>query len=249
MALRKVSTIVESALLDIGENGKSQLYPRFLNWALEEVRNINYDIAGDLKSVKIDVLPNNTVPFPDDYVNYTRLGVIKNNYVELLKRNDEIPLFDETSDSKTTAYVDRNRGYEPFYNPTDRQIDTLDITGAHYGIGSGHAHYGSFRVDKKHRRFMFDSTFTESQIVLEYFSNGLNCNGGTLVDEMAERVIKEYIKFMWIRMDRTSKAWEVRDQEERYFAAKRVYKERVMTPTLKEILDTVRRNYFQAPKI
>lgn len=248
MALRKISTIVESVLLDIGENTKTNLYPRFLNWALKAVREINYDIVAEIKTVKLTVLPNNTVPFPDDYVNYCRLFILKENRVFLLSKNNEIPLFDEQSNNQTTVYIDRNPNVRPnnyFYN-RDRNGYNIDET--HYGFGNGHNPFGHYRIDNKKQRFVFDSNFTEEEIVLEYITNGLECNELTMVDELAENYIKEYVRYMYLRMDKTTKSWQMAHQERMYLNALRQYKERKHTPTISEFLDVLRQNTYQAPK-
>lgn len=249
MGLKTVDSIVNSALIGIGESSITTLKPKFLHWALKAVQELNYDVSAGIKTVKIDVEGNNTIPFPTDYVNYGKLGIIKDNYIILLKYNPEIPLFDEKCDDQTTVKVRGAYGTVPFHNfESSNRVTGYLVNYGSYGVGGGFNNEGHFRVDERMQRFVFDSEFTHSQVVLEYFTNGINCDGQTMVHEFAADVIEEYVRFQYARMDRTTRMGQLQLQKEMYRSARRKYKQRKLAPTLKEVLDTVRSATYLAPK-
>lgn len=243
-----LDSVVKSALIAEGRSSKDELYWRFLHWAQNTVKELGYDIFGGMKTVKLEVNPNGTASYPKDYVNYSRLFIIKESRIHLLGHNNDIPLLDTYFEDKPEVKVDRARAGFSFYNYSDSNVRDSISYGKEYGIGGGIYPYGYFRIHDKMQRFEFDSSMVESEIFLEYVCRSIECGKETMVDEMAREVIEETVRYQYAKTKKDIKAWVLENQRRDTLNARRRYRHRKLAPSIQEIVDTVRQERMQAVK-
>ncbi len=68
--------VIKSALTDIGEDSP-HLYARFKTWSIRGLKELNYDVLSNTKQLYLPVdASTHSAMLPNDYVNWTRVGVI-----------------------------------------------------------------------------------------------------------------------------------------------------------------------------
>ena len=138
--------------------------------AFSGMEEMGLDFFYQIKSVKLPVLQNLTVPIPDDYINYTKVGVLNS-------QGEIIPM---GYNSNLTTYADLlpNRLQQTEDNTI---VDLIQFNtpiwynywnnGAFsnlYGLPSGSPFIGSFKVDNHNGVILLNETFGYEYIMLEY---------------------------------------------------------------------------------
>lgn len=184
------------------KNIKRAALMRFLKNA---IRDIHPKAGNEIVSIEFTVPDNYTMPFPQDYLNY--LAVYRSDMIQggykifpldinyhanvaegFLQDNTGGILFDDdgyilTADS-TNVYAspyrrwDYCRGYQP-------RLDTSRLS-----------KYGEVIIDTKRNIFSFSSDLAEKEIVLDYISDGLKADEGSIkVHKFLRRAVEEMAYF------------------------------------------------------
>lgn len=171
---------VINAYIDRSEQSNHK-YFKLWHIANDGMRQLGLDFFYQVKSVKLPVLANKTVPLPDDYLNYSKVGVL-NDYGEV------IPLY---YNSKFTTYADQL---------PDRQAKTEDNSLADFdfwnmpifynywtnggitnlfGVPSGQPFVGEFKIDTAAGLILLNERFCFDYLILEYVASPNPEPGGT----------------------------------------------------------------------
>lgn len=214
--------IVQNVQLDIGETG-SVHYQRYLQWGYRGVREIGKWTNHNLKTVMIPVdKSNNTVPYPNDYIRYTKVGVpvTVNNRVEILilGLNENLAKPAQTDKcglpiSEAIAELNDNN-YTAYFNttvPFNNYFHNGQYMAGVYGLGGGLT-IGYYNPDPENSQFVMSSDFTHDFIILEYISTGINIHEGTFVREDAIETLIAYIKWRREEYRPGSNRHDVRDK-------------------------------------
>lgn len=231
-------------------------YAFALSYAIDGVKELHYDVAGEVKTVVLPIDANTkSVNFPADYSNYTKIGVCINGNLITLGLNPYMCTevkYDDCGDLTTfeggnlkgmqynvDAEGEPSWGGYWFYNAGGN--------GAMYGHGGGFSKHGYYKEDREHRRFLFNSDIRASEIVLEYVTNGYTPGETTLVWEQAKDALIAYIEWIDCRYDpKTANYAEVKKRE--YALARKQLALRVTSITMEEFVQMNRRNYKMTPK-
>lgn len=202
---KSLDYVVQNVQLDIGETGSIH-YQRYLQWAFRGVKEIGKWTNQNLKSVMIPVNKDNmTVPWPNDYMGYTKIGVpvTFNNRVEILilgfNENLALPAQVNSCGEPITEAVSKiaNNNYSPYFNTTfafSNYFHNGQFVSGVYGLGGGFT-IGYYNIDKENSQFVLSSDFPYDFVILEYNSTGVNINKGTYVREEAVETLIAYIKW------------------------------------------------------
>lgn len=250
MALITLDSVIKSALVAEGKSHVDELYARFLLFAQNAVRQIAYSIAPQIKTKVLEV-ENSIANFPSDMIDYSRLFVIIEDVVYLLGRNDDIPQLDSLFIDRPEVDLDRNNRKFAFYNHYTFTRGVYALNTVSYGIGGAWERAGSYRPNYDLQRFDFSYPLASDKVYLEYFATPLKCGEETMVDERAQEVIEEYIKYQYYKMIKSSRiisATQLRQQYRDMVNAKRRYRKMVNAPLLKEVVHEIRKKTYQAPK-
>jgi hypothetical protein len=139
--------------------------------AFRGLRLLTQAIAAEPKTVRLPVEANKTVVLPDDYVAWTKIGVLNSQgEVSSLKINKALTKFRSTSADRLTKI--------------EGEIPTELVTGGLYynfndngdfchlfGVGGGLVTHGECNVDDRHGVIILHPEFSYSDILLEYISN------------------------------------------------------------------------------
>ena len=199
IALKKlVSQFLNSA--DESVHGFRRLY----NIGVQGCREFNLDITGNIKTVVIEVNANKTATLPQDYISYSKIGVLNNRgEVVTYKRNDQLSTWNSmytTQDLRKegvpvlntlTPFFDQNTYpnyyYNYYYNGTAFNL---------FGADSGTPKVGSYKLDEGNGLIILDVHNHYSQVVLEYLSDGYDENADDYeIDVKAEQAFIAFLRW------------------------------------------------------
>lgn len=168
-------------------------YQKYLQWAILCFTDLNLFIMPRIKVAYLT--PNDAlqVDLPDDFMNYTAIGRRFNNKITTMSLNKGLitehkkddcgnPVLDakdntNTSDCSTNRYL-----FIPHYR-------NGQYVGEQYGA-VGVNELGYYNIDLKNRKIQVD---TKGEIILEYVSSGIECDGSAVVPRQCVQAIRHYI--------------------------------------------------------
>jgi hypothetical protein len=223
-------------------------YMRYLSFALEAVRDWTVDKKNEVKVLVSNTSAIATLAFPTDYVKWSRIGTLEGDRIKTMIVNNKLNLYHDGATNNTPyrpSYASLLPGNDPYY----QYSINYDTSGAIYGFGNGgYLNDGEFRVDRENRRFQFSSIWASTQVYLEYVGTGLNPTGATVVDEIARKCIKFYIRWQALETSRTASLGEKQRAEEKYWEANLEASKRSLDVDLDKILGISREAYKTTPK-
>jgi hypothetical protein len=161
-----------NAYLDESEQGNHK-YFKCWNLAFRAMTELGLDFFYTVKSVKLPVNPNYTVSLPEDYISYTKIGVLNNQgeIIPLISNSTLTTAFDlqpsrvqQTDDpSIVTGYSPQGIVWWNFWNGYG--LSNL------YGLPSGSPFVGSYKIDNQNGLIVLDQYFQFEYVMLEYLSS------------------------------------------------------------------------------
>jgi len=233
MAYTTVNSIVENVLSDEGKHTTHD-FLRLLNIANRGLKELTFDILGDVKIDVIVVDSNLKIDLPLDYVDYTFIGVVNGDYqLEPLAINNRIPAID------------------------NENVNTLGPSEYHYvygglfGVGGGQNANGYYVpvIDYDNWQIILGSMVAGQTVYLEYISDGTRTGGLNVVHPYAEEALIAWTYWKSIARKRGYSAIEKQMAERAYYNEKRKARARLSGFTKDELFTQIRKGFKQAPKI
>lgn len=237
------------------------------SFALRGVRELGFDMLKVIRSLKVSVGSNNTATLPDDYVDWSKVGVVgSDGLVYVLGENKNINYSQKYSTSGGNTYDSDGDGL------LDREDDKTATSGSAnsdnlgdgmnsyifrnyiyendqgrlYGIGGGQ-YRGEFRVNLDQNRIEIKSNDSISELVIEYVADEGRATNPQ-VHIYAEEALRAYIYYKIIERKSSVPANEKARARQEYYNERRKANARMKSFTKEEALKTIRKNYKQAPK-
>jgi len=235
------------------------------NYALRGIREMGFDIQKKIKSLKLPVnTTNNTVELPDDFVDYTKIGVIgadgliyvfgenKNQnmamkYLEDANGNRIDSDFDGVYDRIDAKTIATGRASaSDFESYTFRNFLYEGNIGRAYGLGGG-VYSGEFRINNEQNRIELYSTSGYTEIVIEYIADEARSLNPS-IHVYAENALRSYIYYRLVEKKSNVPMNEKSRARQEYYNERRLANARIKSFTKEEALKTIRKNYKQSPK-
>ena len=149
-------------------------YAKLYNIAYRGMERLGLDFFYKIKSVKIAVdTTNYTVKLPNDYVSYTKIGVLNaKGEIIPLKFNSKMTFFGDMMANRQELTEDNTlvdwyqQDVPIFYN----YWDGYGFTNI-YGIPSGSPNVGSFNIDDANGVVLLNQNFYYDYLMIEYLSS------------------------------------------------------------------------------
>lgn len=205
------------------------------NLALRGIREMGFDILKRIKAVTINVSANNTVDFPIDYVDYTKIGKIGSDGL--------IYVFGENKNFNLTGAPividdDFNQNYDSY---VFREYVYATTDGGMYGLGGGN-YSGQYRVDQANNRFELSSDVNASQVYLEYIADEARAATPT-IHVYAEQALRAYIYYHLVERRSSVPLGEKARARAEYYNERRLANSRMKAFSKEEALKTIRKNF------
>ena len=230
-----IDEVVNDAALMMGDDsymsGVKNYQLRTL--ALQGLKELSFDILEEILSVQLTVSSSGTLTLPDNYIKYTKIGVLgSDGKVHFIGKQDNLNLVSGAS-SDTSSGVDDDPAY--FFG-----------VGGRYGVGGGTNQHGYYRVNKEENTISFSSKLVGKKIILEYISNGISTSK---VHQFAEEALRSYIYWRSLQRRRGVPFGEKQLAKRDFFNEKRLANARMKSFTKDEAVMSSRKAYKQSPKI
>lgn len=235
------------------------------NYALRGIREMGFDMLKRIKSLKLNVnTDNNTVELPDDFVDYTKIGIIGGDgliYVFGENKNQNIAMQyvtdvqgnpidsdgDGVYDRVDAKFLGNGRGtLSDFESYTFRNFLYEGNIGRAYGIGGG-KYSGEFRINNEQNRIELYSTTGYDEIVIEYIADEARSENPS-VHIYAEEAIRSYIYYRLVERKASVPMAEKSRARQEHYNERRKANARIKSFSKEEALKTIRKNYKQSPK-
>jgi hypothetical protein len=219
-------------------------YLKYLTFAKEALRDWRLDKKNEVTVVVGTTSSIATLAFPDDYLQWSRIGTIEGDRVKSFIVNNNLALYHTEEDGEEV----NNSSYVPNFGVPVSGVALCynllyNSSGSIYGFGNGgELNAGQFRVDTANRRFQFSSDWTETEVYLEYVGTGLNPDGATVVDGNTSKTIKRYIRWQAIETSKTASLGEKMRAEQQYWSENITASKRAVV-SLDKILGIAREAY------
>lgn len=241
-----LNEVVKSHLIDIGETTE-HLYQRCLHFAFDGLKDLHFDTVRQVKTVKLTMSEAKTIPLPNDYVNYVKVGLVFGDRVKTILVNNKIEKFHDVDECGNPA----PKATEGFLNGFPVGITTFGgyffnnyLGGSFYGFGGTCYIAGYCTVDKARGEILFASEVENTDVYLEYITNGINPSGDSVIDPFAAKALKWYIS--WQRKQ-NSRQYSMSDKEQArmlYYNELRLVQARMNNFTIEDIVAATKKGYL-----
>lgn len=201
-------------------------YFKCWNLAYRAMTELGLDFFYSVKSVKLPVNANLTVTLPEDYLNYTKVGILNNEgaIIPLQVNNNLTTAFDmqpnrlaQTQDpSIVTGYSPQGIVWWNFWNGYG--LSNL------YGLPSGSPFVGSFKIDNKNGVIVLDEYYDFEYVMLEYIASPVS-GGEYFVPIQFKEAVIAYLRWkdlISMPPSRRGSLGDKRDRRAEYYNERRI---------------------------
>lgn len=214
MKLYTLDKIVRSALTD--RQYPMHYYLQFLQYGIDALRMLNFDVLQNVKSVRLPVNSYKAVTLPCDYVDYIRIGNEVGEYI--------VPWGEKRDSFNRLNKLDANGNKIPYGDvqayagllPADWEgfwyTNYVNDKGEHLGriFNNISTYPNSFVVLRERNEIQLDVSYTGTEITMDYITDGLSANASTSIHPYAIDCIKSYI--FW-KMKEHSRAYGLGERQ------------------------------------
>lgn len=253
---KKWGTLIEAAsaaLMDIGETDAR--LEQFLHWAMEGARDWQIDMAKEIKTEKLKMTSHKSIILPDDYIDWVKVGI---------KCGDTVKTF--VHDTTIATDFDCKEGEKlPNSECADRNVWDLDTDSIPYlfhnyqggisdrplyGLGFKDNGLGYFKEHRETGEIQFRSVVPKnSDILLEYISDGWNPEKETVVNPLAFKLIKLYVHWQNKLYNSNTPRSHVAEAERLYWDEFDRVSYRMLDLTIEDVQDVARQAFVATPQI
>jgi hypothetical protein len=202
MAKIPLKTII-AELID-SKDSSSHEFRRLYNIGVRGIREFNTDIVGNFSTALLDVNPNKTVTLPEDYVSYSKIGVINDKgEIVTLRLNNQLSGYNDAHDLKsgrfdgvpnlpTVTYPSIPYNYPYIYYNFFVSNQSFNL----FGIGGGGQDIGQYKVDEECGVIILGPYFRYDKVLLEYLSDGMDrsCDD-YMIDSRTSEAMLAYVRW------------------------------------------------------
>lgn len=225
--------IVKDVLSD-QEKYTTHEYLRLLNLANRGLKQLTYDILGEVKVTLLEVSSSLRVTLPLDFVDYRFIGLVgSDGRLKPLGFRRNIPI---TGTDNTLTPIPSNVGY---------------VHGGVYGYGGGVNENGYYKpvIDGDNNQMVLTSIAAGKFLYLEYISDGRSSTGETEVHPYAEEALIAYVHWKDVSRKRGVSMSEKADRRAEFYNEKRLARSRLQSFTKEEALQQTRSGFKQSPRL
>jgi len=241
-----LNSVAESVNTDLQEYGTHKL-PIYLKWAIEVYRELVFDFAREIKTTRLSLNSYRAIDFPEDYVNWVKVGIQHGDKIYTLGTSDKIALYHDIDD---TGQILLNSAApdEQASNGVNKEEYLGGYMFNNFGGGSfrglgGLPYKGYFRVDQASKQMQFASSFPDVPIYLEYISDGISPCGATYIDPLLYDACRQGTHYRRIEFDPSISMTEKDMQGRKAHDAMKKAQYRKMDISVIDILNCTREAY------
>jgi len=183
--LIELDSVVHNVLNDLGDYNHDQ-FLRYKQWAIRGFKAIGLHVLPTIEIDYFTVDSNNIVNLPDDYIRYTRIGVIRDSRIWTLTEDPTIPITRDEANGSIAQYADLE------------DAEVIPELTTWYSAPAVAYNLAFHRYDRERNRLIFSGDMIGESVVVEYVSTGVNERGRVLAPVEAEEAL-----IAWVHKQRT----------------------------------------------
>lgn len=223
-------------------------YLQFLHYGIQAVRELNFDVMQNVKSVRLPVNSYKAVTIPCDFVDYVRLGNELGQYVmKWGEKNsfNRLNKFDDNGNKVNYPDIDTANGMLP--NTWESYYFSLYVNdkGEHLGriFNNKPTFPNSFEVIRERNEIQLDEGYEGKEIVLDYISDGLTTDASNAIHPYAAAAIEAYIIYKFKQHSRAYGVGERQMAEQDWYNQLRILRARMNNIDTNDIQRSLSRSY------
>lgn len=194
----KIGSIVDQFIAD--NSLTDHWHQKALSWAFLGLRGLKLNVFQDVKTCSLAVTSRKTAALPANYVDWTKVGVRRGQYVITLAVNDALSKAPRTDNETVVAGllsqnlpngidVNSYSGYS-FFNYNGNSF---------FSLGGGLPNKRSFQIVEHDscKEILLDYDFPCDEVYLEYITDGLDPCGETVVNPYMYDYLLKYIDYKY----------------------------------------------------
>jgi hypothetical protein len=200
----------------------------------------------NLKVEWLDILEGNIVPFPTDYLYYSRIAVIVGRSVFTLTKDDNIPLPREYSCGEESNSVNLT-----YNDVASDEVSNEVLPYVNYNMGyfaDTGQNVGYYRLDEQRRMIVLKGSFPAGKILLEYATIPITLGEKTLIPQYVVSSLVAYVMYKTVQYDTRIHRTEKEMRHQAYIAEVTKLRMIVNQMTADEWMDIVNVAKTQSPK-
>jgi len=149
-------------------------YAKCYHLGYRGMETLGLDFFYAVRTQKLPVLSNKTVPLPLDCIKYTKIGVLNGNgEIVPLKYNNDLTTFGALNPNRQAVSED-NIIFTNIYSPSSPTFFNYWYDGCFsniYGVPSGGINVGSFKVDESQGVILLNEDYLFDYLMVEYVAS------------------------------------------------------------------------------
>lgn len=223
-------------------------YIQFLHYGVQAVRELNFDVLQSVKSVRLPVNSYKAVTLPCDFVDYIRVGTEIGQYVLPWAERDgmnRLNKFDTNGNKIPYGDIEATNGLLPNNWEGFWYTNYINDKGEHLGriFNNKPSFRNSFVLLRERGEMQLDTDVDNSEIVLDYITDGTSVTSVNAVHPYASAAIEAYI--VW-KMKDHSRAFNLSERQlakDEYYNQQRILRARMNNMDIQDIERSLGRNY------
>jgi hypothetical protein len=244
MRFATLDGIVRSALMQKGFS--LHWYLQALKSASDCLRELTFDSLKNVNTVVIPVSSTGTIDLPCDFVDMIKVGVKTGQYIKPLVKKDSINRLQNKDSSGTPiVYPDPTSvdlTYVPFLLESDYYNDNYEALGRFFGFRADWLTDG-YKVLRERGQIQLEQGIADTEIYLEYISDGQCSDNATMIHPYAQKTIEAYIFWQFKEHSRAYGAGERQLAQREFDAQRRILRARLNGLTKDDYIRIVRSGY------
>jgi hypothetical protein len=218
---------------------------KLLQWtqaAIYAYKLLHINYSQEVKVAYLEMNDANIIPFPNDYVAYTKIAVNACGNLWTLSVNNDMVLPRAEKCGRTIREVCRCESDDGVsFDPPEEGIEFAGhwyngLYNTHLFAAGGGFNKGYYRIDKEKRQFVFDAEMPKLQIILEYTTDGINYTGETIIPELAVDYLVQSVIYEEHRFGNYN-GYDKQASKVALDEARNMYNWNLMKPLLSELQD------------
>lgn len=247
MQLSTLDNIVRAALAERGYS--IHWYLQFLTHGVSALRELNFDVLQNIKSVRLPVNSYKACTLPCDYVDYVRVGNEFGQYIyphgEKKSSYNRLNKFDSSGNKIAYGDVEATNGILPNNWEGFWYTNYINDKGEHLGriFNNISGFRESFVILRERGEIQLDVSYTGTTIVMDYITDGTSTDASNNVHPYAVDTIKKYIFWRHKENGRQYNISERQLAKEEYYNSLRVLRARMHGIDVNDIRRSLAKGY------
>jgi hypothetical protein len=197
MKITTLDKVVRGALADRGY--PIHFYLQFMTYAVSCLRELNFDVLQNIKSVRLPINSYKAATLPVDFVDYIRVGNELGQYIypwgEKRDSFNRLNKFDSQGNKIPYGDIEAANGILPNNWEGFWYTNYINDKGEHLGriFNNIPGFRESFVILRERGEIQLDVSYSGQFIVMDYISDGMLLNASNSVHPYAIETIKAYI--------------------------------------------------------